>query len=121
MKLNYITVPVLAGYRFNSKSAILAGPEFSFLYKAVSTSSGISEAITYSYRRFDVGFDLGFAYNFSKAFGAEVRYNYGFKDLVNVVYYNDNDNITGQGKNGANSVLQFSLYYVLSSLKPGYK
>lgn len=111
VKLNYITVPILGGYRLSSKTELLAGPEFGILRKAVSKSSGISEDMTYAYRRFDIGFDLGFAYNFSKVLGAEVRYNYGFKDLVNVVYINDNGDINGQGKNGANSVLQLGLYY----------
>ena len=111
-KLNYIAVPVLAGYRPTEKSAILAGPEFGFLRKAVSKSLGITEDRTNFYRRFDIGFDLGFAYNFSKTAGAEVRYNYGFKDLVNVVYQNDDGGYAGQGKNGANSVLQFGLYYL---------
>ena len=111
-KLNYISVPVLGGYRPTAKSEILIGPEFGFLRKAVSKSSGITEDRTDFYRHFDIGFDLGFAYNFTKVAGAEVRYNYGFKDLVNVVYTNDNGDIQGQGKNGANSVLQFGLYYL---------
>ena len=113
VKLNYITIPVLGGYRPNPKSEILIGPEFGFLRKAVSKSAGFTEDMSNSYRHFDVGFDLGFAYNFSKVIGAEVRYNYGFKDLENVVYLNDNGDISGQGKNGANSVLQFGLYYLL--------
>ncbi len=113
LKLNYISVPVLFGYRPNNKSKILLGPEFGFLRKAVSKSLGIREDMTNLYRHFDVGFDLGVAYNISKAFGAEVRYNYGFKDLVNVVYVNDNGGISGQGKNGANRVLQFGLFYML--------
>ena len=69
--------------------------------------------MTNLYRRFDVGFDLGFGYNISKALGAEARYNYGFKDLVNLVYVNDNGDITGQGRNGANRVFQFELFYML--------
>ncbi len=114
VKLNYIAIPVLFGYRPNSKSELLLGPEFSFLRKAVSKSSGISNDITSSFRRFDVGFDLGVAYNITKVFGAEVRYNYGFKDLQNVVFINEKGDITGQGKNGANSVLQFGIYYMFS-------
>ena len=111
VKLNYITVPVLFGYRF--KSSILAGPEFGFLRKAVSKSSGITNDMTNFYRHFDLGFDLGLAYNVTKVFGAEIRYNYGFKDLVNVVYQNENGDISGQGKNGANRVFQIGLFYML--------
>ena len=113
MKLNYISVPVLFGYRPDSKSEILLGPEFGFLRKAVSKSLGIREEMTYLYRHFDVGFDLGVAYNISRVFGAEARYNHGFKDLVNVVIVDDNGDITGQGKNGANRVFQFGLFFML--------
>jgi len=112
VKFNYIAVPVLVGYRPNAKSEILIGPEFGFLRKAVSKSLGISNDMTGFYRRFDVGIDLGFAYNFTKVTGAEARYNYGFKDLENVVYYNNDGSIAGQGKNGANRVFQFGLYYL---------
>ncbi len=69
--------------------------------------------MTNFYRHFDIGFDLGIAYHISKALGAEARYNYGFKDLVNVVFENENGDITGQGKNGANRVFQFGLFYML--------
>jgi hypothetical protein len=114
VRLNYVAVPVLFGYRFNSKTELLLGPEFGFLRKAVSKSSGITEDMSNFYRHFDVGFDLGLAYRITKVFGAEVRYNYGFKDLVNVVYMNENGGTTGQGKNGANSVLQVGLFYMLN-------
>lgn len=113
VKLNYISVPVLFGYRPNSKSEILIGPEFGFLRKAVSKSTGITEDMTKFYRHFDVGFDLGVAYNITRVFGAEARYNYGFKDLVNVIYVNDNGDLTAGGKNGANRVIQLGLFYML--------
>jgi hypothetical protein len=113
VRLNYIAIPILFGYRFNDKSTLLAGPEFGFLRKAVSKSLGITDDRTNFYRHFDIGFDLGLAYNISKVVGAEVRYNYGFKDLVNVVSLDQNGNITGQGKSGANRVFQFGLFYML--------
>jgi hypothetical protein len=92
----------------------MVGPEFGFLQKAVSKSQGISSDMSGFYRHFDVGVDVGVAYNFSKVFGVEARYNYGFKDLVNVVYLNDNGNVTAQGKDGANSVMQVGFFYSLS-------
>jgi hypothetical protein len=114
LRLNYIAVPVLFGYRPAQKVALMVGPEFGFLQKAVSKSQGISSDMSGFYRHFDVGVDVGVAYNFSKVFGVEARYNYGFKDLVNVVYLNDNGNVTAQGKDGANSVMQVGFFYSLS-------
>ncbi|MDQ6813192.1 MAG: PorT family protein [Bacteroidota bacterium] len=114
LRLNYIIVPLLVGYRPEAKVAFMAGPEFGFLQKAVSKSQGISNDMTNFYRHFDVGFDLGASYNFSQYFGIEGRYNYGFKDLVNVVITDNSGNVVGQGKSGANSVLQLGLYFYLS-------
>ncbi len=70
--------------------------------------------MTNFYRHFDVGFDLGASYNFNKYLGIEGRYNYGFKDLVNVIVTDNAGNVVGQGKTGANSVLQLGFYYYLS-------
>lgn len=114
LRLNYINVPVLFGYRPSGNTAIMAGPEIGFLQKAVSRSQGITTDMTSFYRHFDAGFDLGFAYEFNKLIGMEARYNYGFKDLVNVLITDSNGNVTGQGKTGANSVLQLGIYYSLS-------
>ncbi|MCW3106116.1 MAG: PorT family protein [Segetibacter sp.] len=114
LRLNYINVPVLFGYRPVKNTAIMAGPEIGFLQKAVSKSQGFTTNMTNFYRHFDVGFDLGASYNFSNVFGLEARYNYGFKDLVNVVVTDNNGNVIGQGKTGANSVLQLGFYYFLS-------
>ncbi len=111
LRLNYIAVPLLFGFRPGRRTAIMAGPEIGFLQKAVSKSQGITSDFTGFYRHFDVGVDLGFAYTVSKDFGIEARYNYGFKDLVNVAYLNDNGDVIAQGKNGANSVLQVGIYY----------
>ncbi|HEX8277314.1 MAG TPA: porin family protein, partial [Segetibacter sp.] len=114
LRLNYINIPLLFGYRPSNNTAIMAGPEIGFLQKSVSKSQGITTDMTNFYRHFDVGFDLGFAYNLSKVFGLEGRYNYGFKDLVNVLVTDNNGNVIGQGKTGANSVLQVGFYYFLS-------
>ena len=114
VKLNYMAVPVLFGYRPTASSALFLGPEFGYLTKAVSKSSGISTDMTGTFRHFDMGFDIGAAYTISKGFGIEARYNHGFKDLVNVVYMNNNEDISGQGKDGANSVLQVGIFYMFT-------
>ena len=111
LSLNYISIPLLFGYRPGKHTELMAGPEFGYLSKAVSKSQGITDDVTSFYRHVDIGADIGAAYNFSKTFGAEVRYNYGFKDLENVPLYDNSNNLIGQGKNGANSVFQIGIYY----------
>lgn len=114
VRLNYVAVPVLAGYRANKNLSFLAGPEFGFLQKAASISQGISSNITNSFRKFDVGVDVGVTYSLNRYTGLDLRYNYGFKDLVNVGYTDANDNLIGQGRTGANRVFQIGIYYWLS-------
>jgi len=113
-RLNYIAVPILLGYYPTKKLSLMAGPEFGYLSKAVSKSQGITTDYTNFYRRFDIGVDIGAAYNFSSQFSLEARYNHGFKGLVNTVYTDNSGTVTGQGKNGANSVLQFGFIWWLS-------
>ena len=113
-RLNYITFPVLLGLYPTKKLCLLAGPEFGYLSKAVTRSQEITQDNTAFYRRFDIGIDLGASYNLTKQISLEGRYNYGFKDLANVVFTDNNGNITGQGKNGANSVLQLGIAWWLS-------
>jgi hypothetical protein len=113
LRLNYLNLPVLFGFRPAHNTVLLAGPELGFLQKAVSISKGIRSDMTGFYRHFDVGFDLGAAYEFTRSVGIEARYNYGFKDLVNVVITDNAGNVIGQGKTGANSVIQVGLYFFL--------
>lgn len=114
-RLNYIDVPIMAGFYPTKKLCLLAGPEFGYLMKAVTRSQGIKEDNTSFYRRFDVGFDLGAAYNFNKQLSVEGRYNYGFKDLANVVFTDTQGNVTGQGHSGANRVMQLGVIWWLSN------
>lgn len=114
VRLNYIAVPILVGFRPFNKTSFLVGPEFGFLRKAVSRSQDITTDISNSFRNFDLGIDLGVEYNINNSFGLDFRYNYGFKNLVNVVFTDQNGNITGQGKNGANRVFQVGIHYWLS-------
>ncbi len=114
LRLNYVAIPVLFGYHPFNKTSLLFGPEFGFLRKAAGKSQGITTDMTNIYRHFDIGVDLGATYDFSKTFGAEIRYNYGFKDLVNVVYLDAAGNIVSRGRNGANRVFQIGIYCWLS-------
>src|SRR5690348_16483305 len=46
VKLNYVAVPLLVGFRPSSKVALMAGPELGFLQKSVSKSQGITTDMT---------------------------------------------------------------------------
>ena len=112
VSLNYIALPVLLNYQPTEKLSLLAGPEVGFLSSAKSRLEGYTYNVSNSYRKIDLGMDLGLSYKLTNSIGADLRYNYGIKDLMHIVYTDQNGNINGQGKAGANQVLQLGLYYL---------
>jgi hypothetical protein len=109
LDLNYITLPILVGYRLAPNFSIKLGPEIGRLLSAKSDVNGTTKDVTDFYQSFDFGADLGLAYTFKKL-ALDLRYNYGFKDLL------DRTNQTGTAggdENVSNRVLQFSLTYFI--------
>lgn len=110
LNLNYINLPILVGYRLAPNFSIKLGPEIGRLLSAKSEINGNTKDLTDFYESFDLGMDLGLAYNFKKL-AIDLRYNYGLKDLLNKANQNGT---TGEVENvGSNRVLQFSLCYFL--------
>ncbi|AXY72902.1 PorT family protein [Paraflavitalea soli] len=112
-RLNYINLPVLAGFPIGSKLQFLIGPEFGYLVKATSKFGGNKSDITNLYQHFDWGLDLGAAFHLMPDLGVEVRYNYGFRGLIKGITTDANGNPTGSMKDGANRVFQAGLFYML--------
>ncbi|MBO9682464.1 MAG: PorT family protein, partial [Flavisolibacter sp.] len=81
LDLNYINLPILIGYRLAPNFSIKLGPEIGRLLSAKSEIDGNTTDITDFYQSFDFGADLGLAYSFKKI-ALDLRYNYGFKDLL---------------------------------------
>ena len=113
LSLNYISVPVLVGFRPTKKITVLAGPEFNFLTTANSKFNGIDHDVSKIYRKFNMAVDIGVAYKIIAGLGAELRYSYGFEDLVDVTYTDQNGNDIGKDRAGSNRVLQFVVFYKL--------
>ena len=84
LNLHYISLPLLSGLRLD-KFEILLGPEVSFLAYASSKYEGSSRGVTDTYRRIDLGLDLGMTYNLKQYLGLDIRYCYGFKILKGAV------------------------------------
>lgn len=114
LSLNYISVPVLVGFRPTKKFAVLAGPEFNFLSSANSKFNGTDHDVSKIYRKFDMAVDVSVAYKIIAGLGGELRYSYGFEDLVDVTYTDQNGNDTGKGRIGSNRVFQLVVFYKFS-------
>lgn len=113
VRFHYIAVPLLAGFPIGHKLAFLVGPEFGFLTKASSKFSTFTRNVTNNFQKFDWGLDLGGTYQLTSALGVEVRYNYGFRGLIQGITTDENGNPTGSDRNGANRVFQAGLFYLL--------
>lgn len=114
LSLNYVSVPLLAGFHPAEKFSILLGPEFNFLINANSKFDGANHDGTKNFRKFDLAIDLGAAYNFTKALGVELRYSYGFEDLADVTYTDQAGNDIGTDRIGSNRVFQLGVFYKFS-------
>jgi hypothetical protein len=109
LNLNYINLPILIGYRAAPNFSIKLGPEIGRLLSAKSEANGTTKDLTDFYQSFDFGADLGLAYTFKKV-ALDLRYNYGFKDLLERA---NGTGTTSGSDDVSNRVLQFSLTYYI--------
>jgi Outer membrane protein beta-barrel domain len=115
ISLNYITIPLSFGFRPSDKFSFLLGPEFGFLTTANSSFDNSNHDITSNFQKFDLGLDIAATYNFNRKSGVEIRYNYGFKDLVKGTFVNSSGTSTGITETiGSNRVFQINFFYILS-------
>lgn len=61
VKFNYLTMPLLAGYRVTKELTVFAGPEFGYLLDAVVTGDNLPNRtnVTKLYREIDFALDIG--------------------------------------------------------------
>lgn len=99
VKVDYLTIPLMAKYYLSEKFSLEAGPQIGFLLndKAEFNDSDLPDAETDA-SSFDFGLNIGAAYSISSDVFAEVRYNYGITTVA------ENPDIK-------NSVFQISLGY----------
>jgi opacity protein-like surface antigen len=114
LSLNYISIPLLGGFRPNEKFTILLGPEFNFLTNANSKFDGSNHDVSKNFKKFDLAIDLGVTYKVRDGLGVELRYSYGFEDLADVILTDQLGNEIGKDRIGSNRVFQFGLFYKFS-------
>lgn len=114
VRLNYIALPVLFGFRATRPFRILVGPELGYLLKATTVlESGTKLVNTKGYKRFDKGLDLGLLYTFRNRMGVEIRYSYGFKGIMEG-YNTDPNGDPAMFNLASHRVLQVGLCYGLA-------
>lgn len=113
LRLNYITLPVLLGYKIHNNISLFLGPEFAYLLSAqniLSNNEKFNVSNNYPVK-FDLSLNVGLNYKISKSLGFEIRYSNGFKTM----YFADaRGNRIGETL-GGNRVLQIGSFFTFPS------
>ena len=99
IKLDYITLPVLAKFPIASGLSVEAGPQLGFLVSAKYKDNESNETVKDLYKTMDFGLDAGLEYELNSGVFFQGRYNLGLTDINNT---DDNRRIS-------NGVIQFSI------------
>lgn len=111
MRLSYLNIPILLGYKIDGKTKILGGAEVGYLIRAINGFNDTNtEATTSSFpKKYDFGIAIGLQYDIIQLLGFEVRYIYGIKGF----YQTDAVGIRRSESLAANRVFQIGLNYHL--------
>ena len=109
--LNYLSLPVLIGWKADKRIEFLLGSEFSYLTKAVKKNKNDKSTVTNFYQKFDVGIDAGVRYSISKKVKVEGRYNYGLCKVKRQFFIYDNSG-HGFSTSGFNRVFQLDADFI---------
>lgn len=93
VKLDYLTIPVLAKYYPTTGFNVYAGPQFGFAVnkKAKGSGYGVSvESDLEGVNTFDFGAVIGLGYDFNFGLLVDLRYNPGFTHIFKDVDSDDN-------------------------------
>lgn len=100
--LDYINVPVLFQYMFDSGFRIQAGPQVGFLVRAKAENGSTTLDVKDDFKSIDAGLSFGASYiHTPSGFGIDARYNLGLTDITE----NSGLKSTGRG-------LQVGIFYL---------
>lgn len=103
LKLDYITIPVMAKYYVADAFSLELGPQIGFLVSAKAKSGGESEDVKDELKSTDVSLNFGLGYDITQNFMIGARYSLGLTRLQDEL-------IPGEDES-KNSVFQISVGY----------
>lgn len=98
IKLDYITLPVLAKFPIAKSLSLEAGPQVGFLISGKYKTNDSNEKIE-GLKTIDFGLDAGLEYELNNGVFFQARYNIGLTDT----------GLAGDNNRASNSVIQFSI------------
>ena len=103
LKMDYVTIPVMAKYYLVESFSVEFGPQIGFLTAAKATSAGESVDVKDSMKTTDFGLSFGVGYTITENINAGLRYNFGLTQI-------QKDLVAGESAS-KNSVFQIALIY----------
>ena len=103
LKLDYITIPVMAKYYVADAFSLELGPQIGFLVSAKAKSGGESEDVKDELKSTDVSLNFGLGYDITQNFIIGARYNFGLTRLQDELLPGEDES--------KNSVFQLSVAY----------
>ncbi|MDP3679851.1 MAG: porin family protein [Flavobacterium sp.] len=103
LKLDYITIPVMAKYYVADAFSLELGPQIGFLVSAKAKSGGESEDVKDDLKSTDVSLNFGAGYDITPNFMIGVRYSLGLTRLQDEIFPGEDES--------KNSVFQISVGY----------
>ncbi|MBL0014449.1 MAG: PorT family protein [Flavobacterium sp.] len=98
IKLDYITLPVLAKFPIANNLSLETGPQVGFLISAKNKTNESNDKIE-DLKTIDFGLNAGLNYELNNGVFFQARYNLGLTDV----------GIAGDNKRASNAVIQFSI------------
>lgn len=111
LNFNYISVPLLLGYKANRSVVFLVGPQVDVLAQYYSAYAGHTQTLANANRKVDLNLNWGLSYRITPQLDVDVRYVHGFENYLHFVYIDD-DNITKTARvPGAHKAFQVGLAF----------
>lgn len=98
LKLDYITLPILAKFPIAKSLSLETGPQVGFLISSKNKTNESNETIPNT-KTIDFGLNAGLNYELNNGVFFQARYNLGLTDI----------GIAGDNNRASNSVIQFSI------------
>ena len=98
LKLDYITLPVLAKFPIAKSLSLETGPQIGFLISAKNKTNESNEKIP-NVKTIDFGLNAGLNYELNNGVFFQARYNLGLTDI----------GVAGDNNRASNAVIQFSI------------
>lgn len=112
--MKYLSMPLLLGYRARGITFRL-GPQVGHLIDSKIEINKQERDLPEAFEDWDWGVTAGATFEIASGFGLEVLYYFGFRDVVELTFVDQNGQFLAKLDEGMNRTLQLGIYYKVNS------